>query len=289
MKKVTQFLPLYGKWDLATEGVASFTNSSVGSESSHGLILSSCSISDGIIEADIELGDASKGGAALVFRANGQSEFYSAGIGGFERAYTLFHADNMRFSQLRGVGSISNIESNRKYRVRIQIEGQRVDMSVDGVKLISYTGVSSNDINSVGAFCFNSTSSAAFQDIKYSSSSPKAFIAMQFSDPYNEVYVDAIKPIVSEIGYEPIRVDDVHTPGIVINDIVSNIVESSIVIAEVSERNANVYYELGIAHSIGKPTVLLAQKGTSLPFDVGVHRCIFMKIQFQGGQSCMML
>ena len=93
---------------------------------------------------------------------------------------------------------------------------------------------------------------------------------MQFSDPYNEVYRDAIEPLVAEIGFEPLRVDDISSLGIIINDIRNQIAESSIVIAEISEKNPNVYYEVGMAHAIDKPTVLLAQRGTSLPFDVGV-------------------
>jgi hypothetical protein len=104
---------------------------------------------------------------------------------------------------------------------------------------------------------------------------PNAFIAMQFSESYNEVYRDAIRPLVEQIGFEPFRVDEAAGPGIILNDIWARITEASVVIAEVSEANPNVYYEVGAAHALRKPTVLLAQRGTKLPFDIGPHRCIF--------------
>ncbi|CAK0776674.1 hypothetical protein CCP3SC1_850012 [Gammaproteobacteria bacterium] len=153
---------------------------------------------------------------------------------------------------------------------------------VDEVKLITYSGILSNDSISVGIFCFNSTEQAAFQNIFVTSSKPKSFVAMQFSEPYNEVYRDAIAPLVEEIGFEPLCIDDIRGPGIIINDILSSLEDASIVIVEISERNANVYYELGIAHALNKPTILLVSKGTSLPFDVGPHRCIFYENTIPG-------
>ena len=52
-------------------------------------------------------------------------------------------------------------------------------------------------------------------------------------------------------------------------------VESEVVIAEISSSNASVFYELGYAHALDKPTVLLARRGEVLPFDVSGYRVIF--------------
>ena len=51
--------------------------------------------------------------------------------------------------------------------------------------------------------------------------------------------------------------------------------DSEVVIAEISSSNANVFYELGYAHALDKPTVLLARRGEVLPFDVSGYRVIF--------------
>ena len=71
------------------------------------------------------------------------------------------------------------------------------------------------------------------------------------------------------------RADDVFHPGIILQDIINGLVDSDVVIAEISPTNANVFYELGYAHALRKPTVLLARRGGTLPFDVSAYRVIF--------------
>lgn len=273
MKTLTNHLPLYGRWT-NEEGSIVFTGSD--GEPNNGLGLFGYDLEDGEIEADINLSSVQGGSSAMiVFRANGQERYYMAGVGGFNNAYTLQEGSEQRISRLAGVGSNANIEPGRTYKVKVVLEGQKVDIFVDSIRVISYPNLPRQTGTSVGLFCFKATPKAVFSNYRVSSARPKAFVAMQFTEPYNEVYRDAVEPLVKEIGFEPLRVDDVHGPGIIINDIINNLSESSIVLAEISEKNANVYYELGLAHALGKPTLLMAIKGTSLPFDVGPHRCIF--------------
>lgn len=281
MQILNSYLPLYGKW--SKDGDSSVYSSTQEEVASHGLALFAHELEDGQVEAEIELtGDVEHGGAMIVFRANGQEKYYAAGIGGWDNAYSLFEGSNLRTTRLAGVGSNANIEINRKYKLKIVLEGQKVDIFVDSIKVISYPNLPRQTGTSVGMFCFRALDKVTFSNYKVSSSRPKAFVAMQFSDPYNEVYRDAVEPLVREIGFDPLRIDDVHGPGIIINDIRNSLSESSIVIAEISERNPNVFYELGVAHALGKPTVLLAAKGSSLPFDVGPHRCIFYENTIPG-------
>jgi len=283
METLTNYLSLYGKWSKSNDQITFCSGDS--GEESHGLSLFGYDLEDGEIEVDIELsgdGDLKHAGAMIVFRANGQEKYYAAGIGGWDSAYSLMEAEHLRFTRLAGVGSNSNVEPNRTYRVRVVLEGQKVDVFVDSIKVISYPNLPRQTGTSVGMFCFRGSTKVIFANYKVSSSRPKAFVAMQFSEPYNEVYRDAVEPLVKEIGFDTLRVDDVYGPGIIINDIINNLSEASIVIAEISEKNANVYYELGLAHALGKPTVLMAAKGTSLPFDVGPHRCIFYENTIPG-------
>lgn len=280
MKKLTDYLPLYGQWTKQEENIK-FTHQEA--ESSHGLALFSHDLEDGEIQANIRLaGDITRSGAMIVFRANSQEHYYAAGIGGWNNAYSVMEGNHLRFTQLAGAGNIANIEAGRTYQLKVVIEGQKVDLFVDSIRVISYASLSRQTGTSIGLFGFKETPEAVFSHVTVSSTHPKAFVAMQFSEPYNEVYRDAVEPLVKEIGFEPVRIDDVHGPSIIINDIINNLSESSIVIAEISEKNANVYYELGLAHAFGKPTLLLATKGTSLPFDVASHRCIFYENTIPG-------
>jgi hypothetical protein len=269
-------LPLYGDWSTeAATGIVKFT-ADPGPEGSHGMALLPKFLDDGILSCTIKLPEANERSAAFViFRANGQSSYYAAGLGGWEGAYTLAEGRHLALTRLASAGNISNLRSGREYGVQIVLEGQRVGISVDGVTVIDYDRLGSNKGTGLGLFSFKGTTECCFGPMVVDDHRPKAFVAMQFSAPFNEVYRDAIRPLIDEIGYEPLRVDEISNPGIILNDIWRSIAESSIVIAEVSESNPNVYYEIGVAHALAKPTILLAQAGTKLPFDIGPHRCIF--------------
>lgn len=129
--------------------------------------------------------------------------------------------------------------------------GSGCSCSVEDVKVIDYSRLTSTVGAGLGLFTFRHSKSVRFGQIGIDDARPNAFAAMQFSEPYNEVYRDAIEPIIAEIGYEPIRVDDISGPGIILNDIWRQITEASVVISEVSEKNPNIYYELGAAHALG--------------------------------------
>ena len=271
-----KMLSLYGVWqNTPGNNVVKFSSDGL-PDASHGLALLSTALDDGVLECDIQLPHATpSSGAFIIFRATGQTSYHAAGLGGWEGAYTLSEGHHLTMTRLESAGNISNLVSGRIYHVRVSLEGQRVIISVDGVTVIDYNRLPASAGTGLGFFAYRGTGEVLFGPMNIDDRRPNAFIAMQFSDPYNEVYRDAIRPLVAEIGYEPFRVDEIAGPGIILNDIWNNITEASVVIAEVSEANPNVYYEIGVAHALRKPTVLLAQRGTKLPFDLGPHRCIF--------------
>jgi len=91
----------------------------------------------------------------------------------------------------------------------------------------------------------------------------------------DEVYKFILKPVVEE-GRDMtlVRADLIKTPGQVTAQIIQNIVQCDVLIADVTGRNANVYYELGVAHSFRKPVVILADHASSLTFDTHNERII---------------
>ena len=74
--------------------------------------------------------------------------------------------------------------------------------------------------------------------------------------------------------YEIIRADDIRQPGTVTVQIIEQLLEAPLVVADLSDRNANVYYELAIRHAVKKPVVHLITKGQEAPFDVNQMRYI---------------
>jgi uncharacterized protein YukE len=84
-----------------------------------------------------------------------------------------------------------------------------------------------------------------------------------------------ISPVAVACGYqEPVRADHLGAPGIITTQIIERIVEDELVIADLTDSNANVFYELAIRHLIKKPLVQLIEKGQRIPFDVAPTRII---------------
>lgn len=98
---------------------------------------------------------------------------------------------------------------------------------------------------------------------------------MKFAETYDNLYREVIRPVCEKSGFQVHRADDVFRPGIILQDIVNSLLDSDLVIAEVTPPNPNVSYELGYAHALEKPTVLLARRGGELPFDISGYRVIF--------------
>jgi hypothetical protein len=103
---------------------------------------------------------------------------------------------------------------------------------------------------------------------------PEVFVLMPFSEELQPVYEDHIKAVAASLGMSAARGDDFFAAKAIVSDIWNAIYSSRIVIADCTGRNPNVFYEIGIAHTIGKPTVLISQNIEDVPFDLRHIRCI---------------
>jgi len=93
------------------------------------------------------------------------------------------------------------------------------------------------------------------------------FVMMPFDDPFDR-YSKVFEKAVEDAGLEPIRADSIFRPGFIMNDIWEGIRTSEILLAELTGRNTNVFYELGLAHAAGRPVVLVTQEIDDVPFDL---------------------
>ena len=103
---------------------------------------------------------------------------------------------------------------------------------------------------------------------------PHVFIAMPFAKEMEDVYVFGIQGPVNTAGYLCERVDMATFTGDILDRIMSRIDTATLVIADLTGGNANVYLEVGYAWGRGRSTLLLAKKGDDLKFDVRGQRCI---------------
>lgn len=105
------------------------------------------------------------------------------------------------------------------------------------------------------------------------------FIIMQIADSegypsghFGHVYDNIIKPSCENAGYNPVRADEVKETNLIHLDILKKLIEAPIAICDLSNRNPNVLFELGIRQAFDKPVVLVQEKGTPKIFDISPLR-----------------
>lgn len=99
------------------------------------------------------------------------------------------------------------------------------------------------------------------------------FLLTPFSNESVNVYL-SIKNICSECGLNLYRGDEEFSHEDILANIIKYIVKSRIVIANIDGKNPNVFYELGIAHTLGKPTILVSKSIQDAPFDIQQNRIV---------------
>jgi len=103
------------------------------------------------------------------------------------------------------------------------------------------------------------------------------FMLMPFSDELLPVYEDHVKKVVSEMSLDIKRADDFFSSHEIMKDIWRSLLGTTAIIADCTGRNPNVFYEIGIAHTLGKPVILITQNKDDVPFDLKAIRYIEYK------------
>jgi nucleoside 2-deoxyribosyltransferase len=102
---------------------------------------------------------------------------------------------------------------------------------------------------------------------------------MPFAPELDDVYHLGIRDTVKNLGGACERSDEIQYTGGVLEKIYDSIRSADAVIAEVSTPNPNVYYEIGFAHALGKPVVLLTRDVANSPFDLrGYNHIVYSNI-----------
>jgi len=102
------------------------------------------------------------------------------------------------------------------------------------------------------------------------------FVLMPFGNEFDYNYEHIIRPAVEGIGLSPLRVDGRPLSIHIMEDVWKEIRASTVVIADLTGRNSNVLYELGLTHALAKPAILIAPSAEDLPFDIhGIRTIIY--------------
>jgi hypothetical protein len=103
---------------------------------------------------------------------------------------------------------------------------------------------------------------------------PKLILVLTpFADEERETF-EVIQKTCVRNGFRCLRGDEEYAPSDVLAHVIQLIVKARIVVANVTSRNPNVFYELGIAHALGKQTILVARGLEAVPFDIARLRIL---------------
>lgn len=105
---------------------------------------------------------------------------------------------------------------------------------------------------------------------------------MPFQEGLTAVYEHGIKPLVESMGMQCKRADEIYSSQGILGDIWDSMQSAEIVIADLTGKNPNVMYELGLCHALWKRVILLSQNRDDVPFDLRAWRVLWYDFTFAG-------
>ncbi|MEK7994632.1 MAG: hypothetical protein AAB403_12580 [Planctomycetota bacterium] len=108
------------------------------------------------------------------------------------------------------------------------------------------------------------------------------FVLMPFEEGMTAVYEHGIKPLVESLGIQCRRADEIYSAQNILGDIWASIQSAEIIVADLTGKNPNVMYELGLCHALWKRVILLSQNKDDVPFDLRAWRVIWYDFTFAG-------
>jgi hypothetical protein len=281
VKPETKFVQIAGRWRF--EGTTAVYLGPDERNQPYGVCLAPNRFRSGSLSALATIQEPQVAARLAVGYNAGTGAYYSVGIGGYEYAYVIDEfAPGRGWRAVRATGAASQIRIGKPQLLEVSVSGQRVSLSVDGVRVLEDAVPFPLQGDQVGLFAWGEQE-VAFRDFTVRGDKPRVFVVMQFGEPYDFLYRDVILPVAKKLEFEAFRADDVYRPGVILQDIIRGIVECDVVIADITPVNANVFYELGYAHAMQKPTVLLANRTVEkLPFDISGYRVVYYSDTIRG-------
>jgi hypothetical protein len=109
--------------------------------------------------------------------------------------------------------------------------------------------------------------------------SDSCFVMQPFVAPLGAYYEKVFKPAIEKAGLMPVRADaEIFGTGKIMDQVFQGIVAAKVLVAELTTRNPNVFYELGVAHALKKPVVLVSAREEDVPFDLKRIRVIYYDV-----------
>lgn len=259
-----------------------------------GMFISDQKFSEGSIEATIKIPkviDDYPIICGIIFSLNIETEFFIA-VGFYifpntDSAFAIFSYDPKATVNKWNIpitsGDKKTIIPDEEYRFKIMITGSKLEFFVNNVNIITYKFPFLITRTQTGLWC-QSAGKIIIKNFILNEKKAKTFVIMEYSQKYNDLYAEVIKPVCKNNNIESIRADESKKTGLILSDIIKRIYEAKFIIAEITPRNPNVFFEIGYAMAIGKPVIFVADINNeeNLPFDVSGFRVLFYENSIPG-------
>ena len=291
-KIIVDWAPVQGIWRQEPEAITFLgVEESSGSNRiivPQGIALSSEKFINGRVATNITLPENPKDNAAhiLLGFSSWESRCLFVGLSGTGPAYVLLeHLPGIGWREIAKSGAGANLKGNCPYRVELALDGHRLTFYVNGIKVLDQILSGPLGREQLGLHALGE-GPISFNQVEAVGQPYSAFVVMQFTEQFNDLYDDVIRPVCEGLEIDAYRASDIYRPGAILQDILQGLDESYVVIADVTPPNPNVFYELGYSHALKKPVILLAERNTTLPFDISGYRVIFYDNTI-GGKSAV--
>jgi hypothetical protein len=275
--------PILGQWEITEasqrflgEGQASTAH---GQLFPMGLAVTNMNMQNGMCQVQVRFsepfGDIEQAGGIVLGYRSPEQHYVFAELGAARSAYSVGeYVSGFGWRSLVATGQLQNLKSNRDYVLQVNLSGQELRVMVDSVPVMQHLLAHPLEGRQVGLIAAGNQE-VSFSNFAIQGGKPRAFVVMQFAEPYDTFYREVIQNQAEAAGFDVVRIDEKAGPGVIFQDIQREIEQAEIVIAEITPANPNVFYELGYAHALGKPTIVLAQRDSALPFDIRSFRVVF--------------
>jgi hypothetical protein len=153
-----------------------------------GLCLAASRFRSGLSRVNVQISNHKAAARVAIGFNSATGGYYSIGLGGYDSAYVVdLFTPGRGWAAVGARGSSSQLELGRLYDLAVEVRGQRVSLSVDGVGVLTVPLPSPLRGDQAGLFAWG-TDSVTFSEFLLSGNEPQVFVVMQFGEPYDGLY-----------------------------------------------------------------------------------------------------
>ena len=245
-----------------------------------------CQLARGSVSVRVRFEEARPDSQArIVFGYDPDKRSYlCAGIGGHKAAYVVDEWKPVPgvLSPIAVAGESPPVLEPCELQLKLVFEGRTLGLLVDGAPVITTELARTVGNGGLGLFAWG-YETIVFSEFNINREPAYAVVVMQFHN-FEDVYTKLIRPALQGAGLRVDRLDEHQTPQGILEDIKQSIRDADVIVAEITPKNENVFYEVGYAHASGAPTILLVRNRRKLPFDVAPERCVRYDLT-EGGET----